>query len=61
MMCGWIMLLAAGEVNGWWMPPDAVRDLPEMVRWVVFWWALFGATGFLTRLFSTTTKQNLNR
>lgn len=59
MYCGWIVLLAVGEVNGWWTPPGAIRSVPESVSGGLFWWALLIATGWLTRLFSNNLERVL--
>lgn len=59
MYCGWIVLVAVGEVNGWSSPPNAIHTVSDIAPWVVFWWVVFGATGWLTRLFSSNLERVL--
>ncbi|HET7077102.1 MAG TPA: histidine kinase [Chloroflexia bacterium] len=55
--CLWMLGLAWGELTGRWTPPGAIHDPMHMARWLLFWWALFIATGALVWLFARTLER----
>ena len=55
--CGWMALLAWGELQHAWHPATPVADGGHMLRLVLFWWALFAATGWVVWLFARSLER----
>lgn len=55
--CGWIVMMAAGEVYGWWTPTGALKTWAELGPVAAVWCALIAVTGAGTWLFANTLER----
>jgi len=55
--CGWIVMMAAGEVYGWWTPTGAPKTWAELGPIAAVWCALIAVTGAGTWLFANTLER----
>lgn len=55
--CGWIVMMAAGEVYGWWTSTGAPKTWAELGPVAAVWCALIAVTGAGTWLFASTLER----
>lgn len=48
----WLLLVAWGEINGYWTPPNPIQAWAQMWPVLAFWWTLFALTGGAVWLFA---------